>query len=560
MLINKSNNPKVIIVGNPNLMNHSNITKLMINYQAKLSDSNKQSVLYYALSLDTKTGKHKKVHYTENVKELKEIAENNGVLTIATTNPDFFKFATGSKHFMASLGKALDGINELDGYKIVPVLNFFMLFSQPQKLTELNKSVECLDSVLNGTYKDTVNILDKIDVKLIDNLEETRDVLDRLIKEPKLAMDIETTGLVLGRDRIITVALATSTTKGYAFATCPEYSSEYEEIREELYNFYLMYKGEQLGYNAIFDVPFILRDLMDVSVYERKRLNDIVNNWNITDVMHLKYLCVNGLQRVSLGLKDELFDIYGEYDNNIKQDRLLEYSFKDVGTYNVYDVTGTFEAYNKYSKKIIEEDQLDIFTNYYKPSLKTLIKMKYQGLIIDKEKLTEAQEELNSLIEKSLEELRSFDEIKEVVTDLKYNAMFKYNSSHVKQKTVDDFDVEFNPNSTNHKVMLLIDTLGYPVLETSKKTGNPSVGKDVMKQYREQEQDEHKLRILKLLQDITDASKVAGTFLKAFDELSVQDDKGIYRVHGDFKLHGTVSGRLSSSNPNLQNLEWWVIS
>jgi DNA polymerase-1 len=525
----------------------------MINYQAKLSQHNRQSIAYFKLSVAPTTGKHLKKNFLADAVNIKEFAQNNQVSIIATTNPDFFKFATGSKHFMNAIGDCIDGIGEYAGFTIVPVLNYFMLLSQPQRLTELNLSVSTLDSILNGTFKRVANKLDEIEPVLLYDLDEIRKVLDRYSQLPEIAMDIETTGLVLGREKIITIALAESNTKGYAFPTCEEYSDDYLEIRELLKDFFINYKGNQLWYNAIFDVPFILRELLGISLYNRKLVNSTLNGWSITDVMHLKYLCVNGLQRTSLGLKDELLSLYGEYDSNVDQSKLLDYSYEDVGKYNIYDVTGTFEVYNKYSVKIVEEEQLDIYNDYYKPSLITLIKLKYQGLIVDKNKLAKADKQLTELLTKEYEVLNNNQYIQEINYDLRYNAMFKYNSTHVKQKSVDDFAICFNPNSSKHKVMLFIDTWGYDVLETTK-TGNPSVGKDTVAKYMEYEKDEEKLEVLNALIEIGNASKVQGTFFKAFKELTVEDERGYHRLHGNFKLHGTVSGRLSSNEPNLQNL------
>ena len=131
--------------------------------------------------------------------------------------------------------------------------------------------------------------------------------------------------------------------------------------------------------------------------------------------------------------------------------------------------------------------------------------------------------------------------------------MFKYNSSHVKQKTISDFDIKFNPNSSAHKVLLLIDTFGYDVLETTA-TGNPSVGKDVVAEYLTTETDELKQEVLEALLSIADANKVKTAFIDGLKKLAVKDSKGVYRVHTDYKLHGTMSGRLSAANPNLQQI------
>lgn len=61
-------------------------------------------------------------------------------------------------------------------------------------------------------------------------------------------------------------------------------------------------------------------------------------------------------------------------------------------------------------------------------------------------------------------------------------------------------------------------------------------------------------KLLKDLISVSEVSKILGTFIKAFEKNSIKKEDGIYYLHGNFNLNGTVSGRLSSSGPNLQNL------
>ena len=60
-------------------------------------------------------------------------------------------------------------------------------------------------------------------------------------------------------------------------------------------------------------------------------------------------------------------------------------------------------------------------------------------------------------------------------------------------------------------------------------------------------------KILKALIGIQEVSIILNTFIKAFKKAVLKDD-GIFWLHGNFNIGGTVSGRLSSSGPNLQNI------
>lgn len=62
------------------------------------------------------------------------------------------------------------------------------------------------------------------------------------------------------------------------------------------------------------------------------------------------------------------------------------------------------------------------------------------------------------------------------------------------------------------------------------------------------------ISLLESIVEITKAQKIVNTFIKAFKTKSILHGDGLYYLHGNFNITGTQSHRLSSSNPNLQNL------
>lgn len=62
------------------------------------------------------------------------------------------------------------------------------------------------------------------------------------------------------------------------------------------------------------------------------------------------------------------------------------------------------------------------------------------------------------------------------------------------------------------------------------------------------------VKILKALVEIGKASIISNTFLNSFVEKIVADENGQFYLRGSFNLGGTISGRLSSNNPNLMNI------
>ena len=91
-----------------------------------------------------------------------------------------------------------------------------------------------------------------------------------------------------------------------------------------------------------------------------------------------------------------------------------------------------------------------------------------------------------------------------------------------------------------------------PVIDTTD-TGQPSVGGDTLKALKHHTQDPVVLEFLSAMLDFVAVDKILTSFIPAMEKAVLGPD-GWHYLLGNFNLGGTVSGRLSSSNPNLQNL------
>ncbi len=102
---------------------------------------------------------------------------------------------------------------------------------------------------------------------------------------------------------------------------------------------------------------------------------------------------------------------------------------------------------------------------------------------------------------------------------------------------------EFNINSPKQLRVVLFDTLKLPVIKKTK-TG-PSTDEEVLTKLA----DKHKLPALLL--EYRMLTKLKTTYIDVLPELA---DPSTGRIHTSFNQTGTETGRLSSSNPNLQNI------
>jgi DNA polymerase-1 len=82
----------------------------------------------------------------------------------------------------------------------------------------------------------------------------------------------------------------------------------------------------------------------------------------------------------------------------------------------------------------------------------------------------------------------------------------------------------------------------------------PSTSNKAIAKLLKQVTDPEVIEILQALTDIADASIILDNFINAFITKSVKKKDGNYWLHGHYTLGGTVSGRLSSSDPNLMNM------
>jgi DNA polymerase I len=104
---------------------------------------------------------------------------------------------------------------------------------------------------------------------------------------------------------------------------------------------------------------------------------------------------------------------------------------------------------------------------------------------------------------------------------------------------------EFNVNSPVKLGQILFEKLGYPVLKKTAKTKSSSTGVEVLSELAERG-----FALPKLVLEFREIAKLKGTYVDALPELV--DAAG--RVHSSFRQTVAATGRLSSSDPNLQNI------
>jgi DNA polymerase-1 len=549
----------MLIIGQESLFNSGN-TPAMLKY---LTPAKTMSPTLATIFLPAAGKKIKKAEFVKEAESIIEYCEVHNIKAIAVTQADYYKNMTGRNTFEGDVGVVKKGTGTFEGYSIIPIVNYNITTKYPQKAKIFEKGIRALAAFVKGEYQEESYRTPKIS-KIFTDPKEAYQEFKKVIKAPVIACDIETTGLSWFEDDMLTISFASGEDHTFCCALHPKYSNKARanSMKEVVQKFLEAFEGRLVFHNAAFDIPFVIHQLFRLGDFSKPHI-PIVNNLNLDDTLLMAYVTYNSTERPSLRLKDLVRARYGEYDEHIDQRFLFQADLKDVGTYNNLDVAATYYLYERFmgneekgiEGELITQDTYKTYTGLYRNLNKFVIKMKMEGLRVDEELLKTYATQLNKMLEKDKKTLLNKSAVQRARQRLIEEAVDKKNKTLVTKQVDESYfeDFEFNPNSSVHKRVLFFEVLGLPVINTTD-TGAPSVDKDTLAEFASMSLDKDTQEIISLLEEIALAEKVVSTYLTGFRDFNTEVKKGDHRIFGNFLLHGTVSGRLSSRNPNLQNL------
>lgn len=192
---------------------------------------------------------------------------------------------------------------------------------------------------------------------------------------------------------------------------------------------------------------------------------------------------------------------------------------KILGFYGCADVDATFRI-SEIQRKLADKRQLKLYRTQSIPLSKTCQIMEEKGVLIDIDKIDKTSLEYDKEIMKEEKHLFHISKVSSI-----------------------------NVNSPPQVSSLLYEKLKFPVLQKTK-TGNPSTGKEVLQMLILKTKSKKKRKILNFISNIRTMKKLKSTYLEGFKILVDNKD----RVHTNYLTIGTVTGRISSTNPNLLNI------
>lgn len=512
------------------------------------------------ISLHQTPGKKKtlaaemKAYITE---ELAPTLNDLQVEHILVADGDYFKTFTKSAKVDAVVGYMLD--TEFGPWKVAYVPNYRTIFYDPVKVTQrIEAGVTALKNWMNGTYLAPGCDIIKFSA-YPETIGEIRDWLEQLLEmDCDLAIDIEGFSLKHYDAGLGSICFAWSKTEGISFPIDilddPDHSLQ---VRDLLRTFFQMFQRRAIYHNIAFDVYVLIYQLFMDHLLDNEGLlhglDIMLRNWEDTKL--ITYLATNSCAGNELSLKAQAQEYAGNYAvEDIKDIRKIP--LPQLLQYNLVDGLSTWFTYEKRWNQMVQDQQLEIYQTIFKPAIKDIIQMQLTGLPVDMQRVAEVKVELQADNDSAVQRMLANPSLQGYTYHLKSEHVRKRNEKlKTKQISMADEEVKaivFNPNSDPQLQGFLYEHLGLPVINRTKSKA-PSVDGDTIKALKNHSKDPDVLAFLDALMDYTAVNKILTSFIPAMEKAQ-QGNDGHYYLFGYFNLGGTVSGRLSSSKPNLQNL------
>ena len=333
-------------------------------------------------------------------------------------------------------------------------------------------------------------------------------LLQNLLNQKSVCFDTETTGLDALHAELVGIAFSFEKGKGF-YVPFPESKEEAQVLIEKLRPFFENETIEKIGQNLKYDLKILSNYNLDV-----KGL--------LFDTMIAHYL-INPDMRHNMDILSETYLNYspksiealiGKKGKNQKSMRDVD--LEEVKEYAVEDADITFQLKDFFTKELDKTETKKLFSEIEIPLVKVLADMETEGINLD----------VDFLKKMSIEMQKDIDSFE--------------------QNIYETAGEKFNLASPKQLGDILFDKLKIGGTKQKKtKTGQYATGEEVLSYLVNEHQ------IVKDILEWRQMVKLQSTYIEA---LPNQVDAKTGRVHTDYMQTVAATGRLSSNNPNLQNI------
>lgn len=353
---------------------------------------------------------------------------------------------------------------------------------------------------------ETIKSIDH-DYKLVDNEEEMKKLCDYFLTKEILSLDTETTSVEAINAKLVGLSFSVKENEAF-YVPLPQDEAEARKIVEIFRPAYEDEKILKVGQNLKYDYEVLMNYGVEI---KGKMFDTMIAHYVIQPELHhnMDYLAEIYLNYQTIHI-DELIGPKGKGQKNMS-----DLDPKDVYEYAAEDADVTLKLKNKLEAELRKYGAEELFYNIEMPLMPVLAEMEMNGVLIDTKSLAET----STVLTKRMEEVER--EIYELAGG------------------------EFNIASPRQVGEVLFDKL--KIVEKAKKTkkGQYVTNEEVLQSLK------GKHKIVGAILEHRGLKKLLGTYIDALPKL-INSRTG--HIHTSFNQATTATGRLSSSDPNLQNI------
>ena len=362
-----------------------------------------------------------------------------------------------------------------------------------------------------------------VDYKSIDDLDSFWAFITEVTTRGRFAVDLETTGFNW-TDKILCMTFSTQAQTAWYLPLHEDGKwlwsrYDWDTIQEGLRSIFEDPDIGVIAFNAKFDFKFLTHHFgWDIKgcIDDPMLMHHLIEEWTPHGLKDLavRYTDMGNyagpLEAEFARIKRSNIPQEDKHYGSIPSDMLKAYAFMDADA--------TFRLYNKFHDKLPKIGKRSALYKFYRrcviPTMLALMQMELIGIRVDESQMETLEIEFVARLDAIQEQIRSDTKTDIIIT------------------------------SSEQLSDLLFNVLGYRVIKPGKKY--PSTEEGVLKELKEETGAvifDHILEHRKL-------SKLRSTYLNGMRKQIASDG----RIHTSYLLHGTVTGRLSSRKPNLQNI------
>jgi DNA polymerase-1 len=345
------------------------------------------------------------------------------------------------------------------------------------------------------------------DYKLIDNQDEMKKVCDFFFTKKILSLDTETTSTSAIDAELVGLSFAVEENQAF-YIPVPANRKEAQTIVNIFKPLYEDPSIEKIGQNMKYDYEVLRNYGVEL---KGKMFDTMLAHYVIQPELHhnMDYMAEIYLNYQTVHI-DELIGPRGKNQKNMR-----DLSPTEVYEYAAEDADVTLKLKNVLEPLLKEKDVEDLFYNIEMPLMPVLAEMEMNGVRLDTDALKE-------------------------VSKLFTSRMIEY-EKHIYELAGE----QFNISSPKQVGDILFDKMKIIDKPKKTKTGQYVTSEEVLQQLKS------KSEIVSEILDYRGLKKLLGTYVDALPKL-INQRTG--HIHTSFNQAITATGRLSSSDPNLQNI------